>query len=274
MPSREHIYKFSKCPIFVALLIGFCSFSNAEVRFPLKPAEGKFIVDQASLLSASSITQLETQLTKLLSEMAIPIIFVSIQSQQDFGAGGMSIETYARILYDEWGIGHQRITVKGRGVGRSAEIPWNKGILLLVAVNDRKARIELGAGFGPDKNAVCQSIMSEHIIPYFRGGDYQGGILTGIRALSQMANGETVEPPPRPWWHYGLVVLVVILVIFTIVSLIRRGSSGWAWLFWAAVFSLIIYLLIGALTSNDSDGFGGGSFGGGFSGGGGASGSW
>ena len=151
MPSSEHIYKFSKCPIFVALLIGFCSFSNAEVRFPLKPAEGKFIVDQASLLSASSITQLETQLTKLLSEMAIPIIFVSIQSQQDFGAGGMSIETYARILYDEWGIGHKRITVKGRGVGRSAEIPWNKGILLLVAVNDRKARIELGAGFGPTR---------------------------------------------------------------------------------------------------------------------------
>ena len=113
MPTSGHIYKSSKCPIFVALLIGFCSFSNAEIRFPLKPAEGKFIVDQASLLSASSITQLqETQLTKLLSEMAIPIIFVSIQSQQDFGAGGMSIETYARILYDEWGIGHQRVLLK------------------------------------------------------------------------------------------------------------------------------------------------------------------
>ena len=56
----------------------------------------------------------------------------------------MSIETYARILYDEWGIGHKRITVKGPGVGRSADIPWNKGILLLVAVDDRKARIELG----------------------------------------------------------------------------------------------------------------------------------
>ena len=143
----------------------------------------------------------------------------------------------------------------------------------MVSVKDRK-RIELGAGFGLDKDAICQSIMSEHIIPFFKAGDYEGGILTGIRALSQMAKGETVEPPPRPWWHYGAVVLVVILVIFTIVSLVRRGSSGWAWLFWAAVFSLIIYLLIEFLTSTDGDGFSGGSYGGGFSGGGGASGSW
>ena len=274
MPSSKHIYKFSKFPIFVALFFALSSFANAEIRFPLKPAEGKFIVDQAHLLSASSITQLETQLTRVLKDRAIPIIFLSIRSQQDFGAGGMSIETYARILYDEWGIGHKRITVKGPGVGRSADIPWNKGILLLVAVDDRKARIELGAGFGLGKDAICQSIMSEHIIPFFKAGDYESGILTGIRALSQMAKGEIVEPPPRPWWHYGLVVLVVILVIFTIVSLIRRGSSGWAWLFWAAVFSLIINLLIWFFTSNDSDGFGGGSFGGGFSGGGGASGSW
>ena len=89
-----------------------------------------------------------------------------------------------------------------------------------------------------------------------------------------MANGETVEPPPRPWWHYGLVVLVVILVIFTIVSLIRRGSSGWAWLFWAAVFRLLFICSLGLLLQTIVDGFGGGAFGGGFSGGGGASGSW
>tara|TARA_B100002019_G_scaffold291578_1_gene312142 strand:- start:477 stop:1346 length:870 start_codon:yes stop_codon:yes gene_type:complete len=269
-----YIELLKKLHVCLASIIVFSSIANAEIRFPKKPVEGKFVVDQANLLSTTSITQLESGLAELLKEMAIPIIFLSIHSQQDFGAGGMSIETYARILYDEWGIGHKRITVKGRGAGRSAEIPWNKGILLLVSVKDRKARIELGAGFGLDKDAICQSIMSEHIIPFFKAGDYEGGILTGIRALSQMAKGETVEPPPRPWWHYGAVVLVVILAVFTIVSLVRRGSSGWAWLFWAAVFSLIIYLLIEFLTSTDGDGFSGGSCGGGFSGGGGASGSW
>ena len=92
-----------------------------------------------------------------------------------------------------------------------------------------------------------------------------------MQALSQMAKVETVEPPPRPIWHYGLMVLIEALAIFTIVSLIRRGSSGWAWVFWAAVFAIMVWLFFFFLTPDD--GFGG-SCGGGSSGGGGASGSW
>ncbi len=117
--------------------------------------------------------------------------------------------------------------------------------------------------------------MSEHIIPFFKAGDYEGGILAGTRALAQMAIGEAITAPPRPWWHYALMILLPFLAVFTFVSLIRRGSSGWAWLFWAAVFSILGSLLYAILTSSDNnDGFGGGSFGGGFSGGGGATGSW
>ena len=257
--------------LYVSLIVGFYTFADAEIQFPLKLAEGKFLVDEANLLSVSSVNELEPKLNELLKKTAIPIIFVSIQNQKAYGAGNMPIETYARRLYDHWGIGHERITVEGRGVGRTVDIPWNKGILLLVAVDDRKARIELGGGFLQHKNATCRSIMSDHIIPFFRKGDYQGGILTGIQALSQMAKGETVEPPPRPWWHYGLMVLLVVLAIFTIVSLIRRGSSGWAWVFWAAVFAIMVWLFFFLLTPDN--GFGG-SCGGGSSGGGGASGSW
>jgi uncharacterized protein len=257
--------------LYFISLIGFYTFADAEIKFPLKPAEGKFVVDEVNLLSVGSANELEASLTLVLKEAAIPIIFVSIRSLKAYGAGGMSIERYAGLLYDYWGIGHDRITVEGRGIGRSVDIPWNKGILLLVAVDDRKARIELGGGFLQHKNATCRLIMSDHIIPFFRKGDYQGGILNGIQALSQMAKGETVDPPPRPIWHYGLMVLLVALAIFTIVSLIRRGSSGWAWVFWAAVFAIIIWLFF---SSTSGDGFDGGSFGGGCSGGGGASGSW
>jgi uncharacterized protein len=61
------------------------------------------------------------------------------------------------------------------------------------------------------------------------------------------------------------------------VSLVRRGSGGWAWLFWGAAFAILGYLLYSFLRSSargGGGGFGGGSFGGGFSGGGGAPGSW
>lgn len=117
--------------------------------------------------------------------------------------------------------------------------------------------------------------MQNHIIPFFKKGDYEQGIVSGVKALVQMARGEEITAPPRPMWHYLLIAGAVLLGIFTVVSLIRRGGSGWAWLFWGIIFSIIGTILYHVLTSRGgSGGFSGGSFGGGFSGGGGATGSW
>jgi uncharacterized protein len=118
--------------------------------------------------------------------------------------------------------------------------------------------------------------MDEQIITRFKAGDFSGGILAGVRALDAMARGKELPRVPRPWWHYALIVAFLGLAIFTVISLVRRGSSGWAWLVWAAVFGLLGYLLVSFLrsSSRSGGGFGGGSFGGGFSGGGGATGSW
>ena len=90
-----------------------------------------------------------------------------------------------------------------------------------------------------------------------------------------MARDLKLPTVPRPWWHYALVVGFICLAIFTVMSLIRRGASGWAWLFWGVAFAFIGYMLYQMMTSRGgSGGFSGGSFGGGFSGGGGATGSW
>ena len=63
-------------------MVGFYTFADAEIQFPLKPAEGKFLVDEANLLSVSSVNELEPKLNELLKKTAIPIIFVSIQNQK------------------------------------------------------------------------------------------------------------------------------------------------------------------------------------------------
>ena len=155
------------------------------------------------------------------------------------------------------------------------------GVALAVSQGDRKARIELGAGWRRDKDDLCRRIMDEQIIPRFKAGEFSAGIAAGVEALDKMARGLELPgpppPPPRPWWHYALIVGFFALLIWTVVSLIRRGSSGWAWLLWAAVFALIGYLLYTFLTRGRGSmggGYSGGSFGGGFSGGGGATGSW
>lgn len=260
--------------VALAAMLGGTVGTAADMRIKLDPpGQREFILDRAQLLDGETEAKLRATCDKLLTDKAIPIIIVTINSMADHGGAGLRIETFARLLFDQWGIGHAEL--KSGSGGRS--FSWNNGILLLVSQGDRKARIELGADWGREKDQICKQIMDQRIVSKFRQGDYSRGISAGVEALDAMAREKELPKVPRPWWHYALVVGFIALAIFTVVSMIRRGSSGWAWLFWAAAFALLGYLLYNLLTSSGrggSGGFGGGSFGGGFSGGGGASGSW
>lgn len=256
MKPREYVR-----PLTV-ILLGLMAASAAlaqQLTYPPKPGDRDFIVDEAKLLSASEATKIKELCDKLLTDKKVPILVVTIASMSQYGASGWDIRVYAENLFNNWGIGFK---------------DWNHGILLLVSNGDRRARIELGAGWEHRKDAVCQRIMDDLIIPSFKQGRFAEGIVAGVQGLDKMARELKLPTRPRPWWHYALVVGAIGLMIFTVVSLIRRRSSGWAWLFWGVVFALIGTLLYQMLRSGASGGWSGGSFGGGFSGGGGASGSW
>ena len=242
------------------------------------PGPREFILDEAHLINEADAAEIRKICTKLLNDKATPIVVVTINSMADHGGAGMRIETFARLLFDQWGVGQAKLGDKS----------WNTGVLLLVSKLDRRARIELGAGWRRENDEHCQSIMDEVIVPRFKQGEYSTGILMGVKALDEMARGPALNElgaslnryrPPRPAWHYAVLIGAIGLAIFTAVSLIRRGASGWAWLLWGVVFSALGYMLYSMLTNagrsdGSGGGFSGGSFGGGFSGGGGASGSW
>jgi uncharacterized protein len=233
------------------------------------PGQREFVLDRAELISAEHEAQIRELAGKLLTDKAAPLVIVTIHSMADHGGAGMRIETFARLLFDQWEIGPANV----------GGTTWNRGILLLVSKNDRRARIELGAGWGREQDALCQKIMDEQIVPRFKAGDFSGGILAGAVSLEKMARGLALPKAPTPWWYWPVILGAIALGVFTVVSLIRRGASGWAWLFWGAVFALIgtaTYMWLSSMNRRGSGGgFSGGSFGGGgFSGGGGASGSW
>ena len=247
--------------LFTAALLGVAA-PQGDVRYPTRPGPRDFLLDEAKLLPDAVQTEIRTLCDQTLTQKKVPIVVVTIPSLADYGAGSWPIERYAMNLMAEWGIGWE---------------DWNHGMLLLVSPGDRKARIELGAGWGRREDQLCSQIMSEHIIPMFKQGDYAGGIVAGVNALDKMARKLDLPTAPRPWWHAALVVGAIGLGIFTVISLFRRGASGWAWLFWAAIFGLVGTILYQMLTNRGSSsggGFSGGSFGGGFSGGGGSTGSW
>jgi len=232
------------------------------------PGEREFVQDLAHMVSADDVLAIREISDQLLTDLAIPIIVVTIDSMGKYGGGNWRIETFARVLFDQWGIGYEEIDGQ----------PWNRGILLLVSKEDRKARIELGADWSGEFDATCREIMDGQIIANFKQSKFSEGILAGVVALDKMSRGLEMPRPVQPPWFWPAVIGVVALAIFSAVSLIRSGASGWAWLLWAAVFGILGFILINALRASASGGggggFSGGSFGGGFGGGGGATGSW
>lgn len=245
-----------------AILGAAAPLEAGQIEIP-RPGEHEFVLDLAGLLKPADAEKIRTDCAKLLKEKATPIVVVTIESMAAHGGEGLRIETFATLLFDQWGVGHAELG------GRS----WNTGILLLVSKGDRKARIELGAGWGRRQDAQCRQIMAQRIVPAFKRGQDARGIVQGVEALDAMARGLSLPRAPRPWWHWALVVLGVVLAVWTGISLYRSGHRGWAWIFWAVVLAAGAFLLFRLLTRRGG-GFSGGSFGGGFSGGGGASGSW
>lgn len=262
--------------ICLALCAAAEPIAEARINLP-RPGEREFVRDNAGLLTPQDKTEIVQLCDRLLTDKATPVIVLTINNMREHGGDGMRIETFARLLFDQWEIGHAELN------GQT----WNTGILLLISKGDRKARIELGAGWHREKDQLCKEIMDQQIIPRFKQQDFSGGIKAGVIALNAMARelkmpaastsgGPSLADTP-PWVAIAWLVFLA-LGVFTVVSLFRSGASGWAWLFWGVVFSVVgtlLYALAHSSShSSSGGGFSGGSFGGGFSGGGGASGDW
>ena len=253
----------------ICLALASSAMAQLPQQLPLeRPGPRDFILDQANLITDADKIQIRQIADKLLTDKAVPIVVVTINSMADNGGAGLRIETYARLLFDQWEIGPA--TVNGGS--------WNYGMLLLVSKGDRKARIELGAGWRHDQDAEAQRIMESQIIPHFKQGDFSGGILAGVAALDRIGRGLQLRPAaqPIPTSTYLWIAGAVALAIFSIVSFARHGSQGWAWIFWGTVLVVVGAILYALMTSrsggsSSGGGFGGGSFGGRFSDGGGDS---
>ncbi len=255
------------------------------IKGPTKPTAG-FVVDDADIVTQADEKTINEEADKLLNQTRIPLYVVTVRSMRDLEGDPSSIEKAAQDLYDRWGIGFREVDGKA----------FNKGMLLLVARDDRKVRIEMGAGYGSSKDAESKQIIDQILVPHFRAGEYSAGILAASKAMYELASGKKMTAPASGAIKntnnsnsllWGVVLLVIGGV--TVYSLMNSGRSGWAWIFWGALFSFIGLALYHMLQSSGRSsrwgggggGFGGGSFGGGgggfgggFSGGGGASGSW
>jgi len=152
-------------------------------------------------------------------------------------------------------------------------------VLLLISVNDRKVRIEVGYGLeGAIPDIICGDIIENDIKPAFKENNYYRGIDKAVSNLSKAAAGEyhirsAGKKSDNIGFGYAIPLIILIIIIISIFS--SGGGNGMG-------KAIIIGSLLNSLGSSgrdggswgDSGGGGFGGFGGGSSGGGGASGSW
>ncbi len=257
--------------LLVLLLVLASPALASEPKFP--PLTGR-VVDDANVLNSYTVGQLTLMLADHERATGQQVVVVTLKSLQ-----GYTIEDYGYQLGRYWGIGQ-----KGK----------NNGALLIVAPKEHKVRIEVGYGLeGTLTDATSRTIIDNHILPDFKRGDFNAGILAGTQAILQVLGGNplSAEPVPQPVANFAnsdaateaFVVVWCLLffgpwLIFFINWFRHRHDPSW----WAQHRGALILQRVNGGSSSWSGGGGswGGGGGGGFSGGGGsfggggASGSW
>jgi uncharacterized protein len=219
------------------------------------------VTDLAGVLNPGQISALDSQLQELEKTDSTQIAVLIIPSLE-----GESIEDYTIRVAEAWNLGQKK---------------KDNGALLLVAIKDRKVRIEVGYGLESSLTDLQSNrIIRNEIAPRFRAGDYYGGINAGLTGIIQSVRGTYQGSPEEAGSRrsrsgsspFGLIIMLLfplLWILSKIGSRSGRGPRGFGGpFFWGG----------GGGFSDGGGGFGGGgggfSGGGGGFGGGGSSGSW
>lgn len=140
------------------------------------PSYSGRVNDFAKVFSSKFISSLEQKIFEVESQTTNQIAVVTIKNLQ-----GITIENYAEQLFQKWGIGQKN---------------KDNGILLLVSIEDRKVRIEVGYGLEPIiTDGRAGEILRNYILPEFKKGDYEAGVLAGVNTISHYLNNQVINPP-------------------------------------------------------------------------------
>jgi uncharacterized protein len=195
------MYLRSLAGVLFLFLLGSC-LAEAQPRFP--ELTGR-VVDEAGLLSTEDRRALGEELQALEEKSSDQVVVFTTRSLQ-----GYPIEDFGYQLGRKWGIGQS---------GK------NNGIVVIVAPNDRKVRIEVGRGLEPQMTDLMAKLIIENtMLPAFRRGDFAGGIKAGVRNIKDVLLGDPEAVKERakgvekrsagddPLAPFALVLIIAMLI--------------------------------------------------------------
>lgn len=242
----------------LVLAFGFLFLSVISFAKEIPAKSNRLVNDYANVLSASEESALETKLRGYYDSTSTQIAIVVENSLE-----GDDLFDYCQRLAEGWGIGE-----KGK----------NNGVLLYVAIGDRKARIHTGYGMEATiTDAMSTRIRTQQMNPAFKAGNYYQGLDDASTTIMQLASGEFVNDKEDKPLQKGPSAFVIIIIIIILIILFSRGGGGrgnrsrggfGGPVFWGGTFGS------GGFSGGGGGGGGFGGFGGGGFGGGGSGGSW
>ena len=249
--------------MFLSLIAVLLLANQGLLAQPQIPTVEQRVNDFTNTLTFNEWKSIESMLKRFEDTTSNQIVVLMIDSLK-----GEAIEDYAVKVFEKNKIGQAK---------------KDNGVLLVVAKDDHKIKIEVGYGLeGVLTDLVCEQIIQKEMIPQFQEANFYGGILTGVTSIMEATAGEYKAEPrgkAAPAISGGLVIAFLLFFFYFLIPMVasrRRtiiGSGGWnhfsGWGYgggWGGGFG-------GGLGGG---GMSGGGFmgGGGMSGGGGATGSW
>jgi uncharacterized protein len=245
--------------VLVAPLLAFIFFVDARPAAAQFPAPTGRVNDFANLLRQEDREALEAQLTELERATSAEVAVVTVRTLD-----GRSVEEYATALFAEWGIGKRQT---------------DNGVLILVAVDDREMRVEVGYGLeGVLPDGLAGSVIRNTFLPRFRDNDYRAGIIEGTaRIVDIVRRNETLTAEQRAaidraaadenrvWLVAALVAPILAATAFMAGAALSAKSGGMLvmssffilffgliaggnaprWTFWPLAILIVALLVVG-----------------------------
>src|SRR6188474_625537 len=160
-----------------ALVVALLAIAPAlAINFPALTGR---VVDQANIIQPDTRVAIEQKLADLEAKSGIQLVVATVNSLE-----GQEVEPYANELFRKWALGEKQ---------------KNNGVLLLVAPNERRVRIEVGYGLEATlTDALAKVIIANAITPRFKAGDFPGGIHRGVDDIVTVLTTDASEWQKRP----------------------------------------------------------------------------
>lgn len=198
------------------------------------PKPQGFVNDFAGMMSSGAKSQLEKELINFEKETTAEIAVATVNNLE-----GFTVEDYAARLFEAWGIGKK---------------DKDNGILLLVAKEERQVKIEVGYGLEPIiTDGRAGRILDDDVLPQFKEGNYEQGIINGVKAIEGYIRvGTTPEPlaenPVNEVLGDHIIVLFILgMITIYLIGFMARTKSIWLGAVWGIIVGVVLGLSWGSL---------------------------